>query len=68
MRASYYVIELSKRWLTVLLVALALVMVLAFALGYGAAWSVLSGGQGAEKVAPAAATASGTASSASTTD
>jgi len=42
MRASYYVIELSRRWLTVLLVALALVMVLAFALGYGAAWSVLS--------------------------
>lgn len=42
MRASYYVIELSRRWLTVLLAALALVMVLAFALGYGAAWSVLS--------------------------
>jgi cell division septation protein DedD len=43
MSRSYYVIELSARWLTVLLVALALVMVLAFALGYGAAWSVLSG-------------------------
>ena len=42
MRASYYVIELSRRWLTVLLVALAVVMMLAFALGYGAAWSVLS--------------------------
>ena len=42
MSRSYYVIELSPRWLTVLLVALALVMVLAFALGYGAAWSVLS--------------------------
>ena len=42
MSRSYYVIELSARWLTVLLVALALVMVLAFALGYGAAWSVLS--------------------------
>ena len=42
MSRSYYVIELSARWLTVLLIALALVMVLAFALGYGAAWSVLS--------------------------
>jgi cell division septation protein DedD len=43
MSRSYYVIELSARWLTVLLVALALVMILAFGLGYGAAWSVLSG-------------------------
>ncbi len=42
MSQSYYVIELSARWLTVLLAALALIMVLAFALGYGAAWSVLS--------------------------
>ena len=42
MSRSYYVIELSARWLTVLLVALALVMVIAFALGYGAAWSVLT--------------------------
>lgn len=41
MSRSYYVIELSARWLTVLLIALALVMVVAFALGYGAAWSVL---------------------------
>jgi cell division protein FtsN len=41
MSRSYYVIELSARWLTVLLVALALVMIVAFALGYGAAWSVL---------------------------
>jgi len=39
---TYYVIELSARWLTALLVSLALVMVLAFAFGYGAAWSVLS--------------------------
>ncbi len=45
MSRSYYVIELSARWLTVLLVALALVMVLAFALGYGAAWSVLTAEQ-----------------------
>lgn len=43
MSRSYYVIELSARWLTVLLVALAAVMVVAFALGYGAAWSVLNG-------------------------
>ncbi|MBD3873349.1 MAG: SPOR domain-containing protein [Acidobacteria bacterium] len=42
MSRSYYVIELSARWLTVLLIALALVMVIAFALGYGAAWSVLT--------------------------
>jgi cell division septation protein DedD len=42
MAPTYYVIELSARWLTVLLVALAVVMVLAFAFGYGAAWSVLS--------------------------
>jgi len=49
MSRSYYVIELSARWLTVLLVALALVMVLAFALGYGAAWSVLSGDGSAEE-------------------
>ena len=40
MGRSYYVIELSARWLTVLLVALALLMVTAFSLGYGAAWSV----------------------------
>ena len=42
MSRSYYVIELSARWLTVLLVALALIMIVAFALGYGAAWSVLT--------------------------
>jgi cell division septation protein DedD len=53
MSRSYYVIELSARWLTVLLVALAIVMVLAFALGYGAAWSVLSN----EKSRPAATVA-----------
>jgi len=45
MSRSYYVIELSARWLTVLLIALALVMVIAFALGYGAAWSVLTAEQ-----------------------
>ena len=39
MSRSYYVIELSSRWLTVLLAALALLMVLAFGLGYGAAGS-----------------------------
>jgi len=41
MAPSYYVIELTARWLTALLVALALVMILAFVFGYGAAWSVL---------------------------
>ena len=57
MSRSYYVIELSARWLTVLLVALALVMVLAFALGYGAARSVMSGeaGHGGELTALQAA-------------
>jgi cell division septation protein DedD len=45
MSRSYYVIELSARWLTVLLVALALIMIVAFALGYGAAWSVLTAEQ-----------------------
>jgi cell division septation protein DedD len=50
MSRSYYVIELSARWLTILLVALALLMVLAFGLGYGAAWSVL----GERPVSPAA--------------
>jgi cell division septation protein DedD len=41
MAPSYYVIELTARWLAALLVALAVVMVLAFVFGYGAAWSVL---------------------------
>jgi len=40
MSRSYYVIELSARWLTALLVGLAVLMVLAFGLGYGAARSV----------------------------
>lgn len=40
MSRSYYVIELTARWLTVLLVALALLMVIAFCLGYGAAFTV----------------------------
>jgi cell division septation protein DedD len=60
MSRSYYVIELSARWLTVLLVALALVMVLAFALGYGAAWSVLSSETARPAVAVATATAAPT--------
>ncbi|MFV2073159.1 MAG: SPOR domain-containing protein [Thermoanaerobaculales bacterium] len=60
MAQSYYVIELSKRWLTVLLVALALVMVLAFALGYGAAWSVLSEGRKAPQTVGSAAAATPT--------
>lgn len=58
MSRSYYVIELSARWLTVLLIALALVMVIAFALGYGAAWSVLTAEQtGGEITAPQTAPA-----------
>jgi cell division septation protein DedD len=44
MPSTYYQIELSARTLTALLVALAVLMVLAFALGYGAAWSVLAAG------------------------
>ena len=56
MSRSYYVIELSARWLTVLLVALALVMVLAFALGYGAAWSVLASEEGGPPAALATPT------------
>ncbi len=50
MSRSYYVIELSARWLTALLAGLALVMVIAFALGYGAAWSVLSGEQAEREI------------------
>ncbi len=57
MSRSYYVIELSRRWLTVLLVALALVMVLAFALGYGAAWSVLASKRAAPSLSALAAAA-----------
>ena len=62
MSRSYYVIELSARWLTVLLIALALVMVIAFALGYGAAWSVLTAEltQGEMTALQAAATATPT--------
>jgi cell division septation protein DedD len=44
MSRSYYVIELTARWLTVLLVGLALLMVVAFGLGYGAAVSVNADG------------------------
>jgi len=53
MSRSYYVIELSARWLTVLLVALALLMVLAFGLGYGAAWSAKDEGPAAGAGGPA---------------
>ena len=41
MGPTYYQIELSARMLTTLLVVLALLLVLAFVFGYGAAWSVL---------------------------
>lgn len=61
MSRSYYVIELSARWLTVLLAALALLMILAFALGYGAARSVVSGGPTAPEMTARAAAATPTA-------
>jgi cell division septation protein DedD len=47
MSRTYYVIELTPRWLGILLVVLAALMVLAFVGGYGAAWSVLGGRPGA---------------------
>lgn len=40
MAQSYYVIELTFKWLVVLLLGLAVLIILAFAGGYGAAWSV----------------------------
>ncbi len=43
MSKTYYVIELTPRWLAILLVALAGLLVLAFVGGYGAAWSTLGG-------------------------
>lgn len=53
MSRTYYVIELTPRWLAILLVALAGLMVLAFVGGYGAAWSTL-GGSAAAGAAPVA--------------
>ncbi len=47
MSKTYYVIELTPRWLAILLVAMAGLMVLAFVGGYGAAWSTLGGSGGA---------------------
>lgn len=52
MSKTYYVIELTPRWLAILLVALAALLVVAFAGGYGAAWSTL-GGSVAAVVSPA---------------
>lgn len=46
MSKTYYVIELTPRWLAILLVATAGLMVLAFVGGYGAAWSNLGGSVG----------------------
>lgn len=43
MSRTYYVIELTARWLTALLVGFALLVAAVFTLGYGAAWSVLGG-------------------------
>ncbi|MEN8165522.1 MAG: SPOR domain-containing protein [Acidobacteriota bacterium] len=53
MSKTYYVIELTPRWLAILLVALAGLLVLAFVGGYGAAWSTL-GGSLTARVVPAA--------------
>jgi len=53
MSKTYYVIELTPKWLAILLVALAGLLVLAFVGGYGAAWSTL-GGTVAAVVVPAA--------------
>ncbi len=47
MSKTYYVIELTPRWLAILLMALAGLMVLSFVGGYGAAWSTLGGSVGA---------------------
>ncbi len=52
MSKTYYVIELTPKWLAILLVALAGLLVVAFAGGYGAAWSTL-GGSVAAVLAPA---------------
>jgi cell division septation protein DedD len=54
MSRSYYVIELSARWLTILLVTLGLLMVVAFGLGYGAAWSTMRDGAPEDAAAPSA--------------
>lgn len=53
MAPSYYVIELTARWLAALLVTLALVMILAFVFGYGAAWSVLADAARPQQPVPA---------------
>ncbi len=55
MRPVYYQIELTPRQLTVLLIAVALLIVVAFALGYGAAWSVLEHGEAPERPLPESA-------------
>ncbi len=54
MSRTYYVIELTPRWLTILLIVLAGLMVLAFVGGYGAAWSVLDGEGAGPTGSPAA--------------
>lgn len=56
MSRTYYVIELTARWLAVLVLGLAVLLVLAFALGYGAAWSVLAGHAPSPAAAPGVAT------------
>jgi len=46
MSRVYYVIELTPRWLAILLAALVGLMVLAFVGGYGAAWQTLGAASG----------------------
>jgi len=53
MSRTYYVIELTPRWLAILLVAMAGLMMLAFVGGYGAAWSTLGGTGGGDIRSPA---------------
>ncbi len=52
MAQSYYVIELTLKWLILLLAGLALLMVLAFVGGYGAAWSVFRAEGGLVEATP----------------
>lgn len=54
MSRTYYVIELTPKWLAILLVAFVGVMVLAFVGGYGAAWSTLGGSLASGDAGPTA--------------
>lgn len=56
MSRTYYVIELTPRWLAILLFLLVALVVLAFVGGYGAAWSTLGGGSRVPAASAAAPT------------